>query len=148
MTISGVPIREFPAVVVALGVLVVVEIGLRTTTLPRLARVLGVPLGADTDTAPVESPPGRLVLTHRDRVRLRATRRATRRWPFGDTCLRRALVSGRLLRPRRPTLHLGVALVDGDVAAHAWLVMDGHSLDPAGSASFVRLGPIAESEVR
>lgn len=138
MTMLGaVRLREWPATLAALAVMTVVEIGLRTTTLPRLSRWMGVPLAVN-GTAGNPAPGARLVLSHRTRVRLRAARKVARHWPFGDTCLRRALVSGQRLRRLGPELHVGVALVDGAVAAHAWLEIDGFSLDPT-SKSFAPL---------
>ena len=59
-----------------------------------------------------------------------ASRRVLRHWPFGDTCLRQALVCGWLLRRLGPVLQLGVAKVDGEVRAHAWLVVGGTVVDP------------------
>ncbi|TDE07478.1 lasso peptide biosynthesis B2 protein [Jiangella asiatica] len=134
--IRAVPLREWPALLAAAGVALVVEVGLRVTTLPRLARLLGAPLRTDDggDLMP-PSTPARLgpSLTPATRRRLRAVRRVLRHWPFGDTCLRRALVSGHVLRRLRPVLRVGVAKVDGRIQAHAWLEIDGVSLDPAGA---------------
>lgn len=126
-------LRELPATFAALGLAVVVEVGLRTGPLPALARRLGVPL-AGRDGAGA-SAPGDAALSQRDRRQVRATRRVMRRWPFGDTCLRQALVSGHLLRHLDPALHVGVAKIDGEIRAHAWLVIDGGILDPLAAAS-------------
>jgi hypothetical protein len=110
-------------------VAVVVEVGLRTTTLPRLARVLGSPLtvdGFEAYAVPADAPrlPDWAVR------RMNAVRRVLRHWPFGDSCLRHALVSGALLRRLQPALQLGVAKVDGEIRAHAWLVVSGTVVDP------------------
>lgn len=118
-----------PAVLVS----VFVELALRTMTLPRLSSMLGVPLQLGPDTRkelPRSAPVGRL--DTRDVARYRAARRVLRMWPGANNgvCLRLALVAGCLLRRRRPTLHLGVAHVDGHTVAHAWLTVDGVVLDP------------------
>ena len=120
---------EVPDLCAVLVVTVIVEVGLRTTTLPRLARALGAPLagdGFDTYAAPAEALPLPRWAAHR----LDASRRVLRHWPFGDTCLRQALVCGCLLRRLGPVLQLGVAKVDGEVLAHAWLVVGGTVVDP------------------
>lgn len=137
----AVPLRELPAVVAAAAVAVAVEIGLHTLKLPRLARLMGTPLADDggvparvVDSFPM---PPRLV------VRLRAVRRVMRHWPFGDTCLRLALVSGQRIRRLRPLLRVGVAKDADGVRAHAWLEVDGVSLDPEAPNEFAvieRLG--------
>jgi hypothetical protein len=132
-------LSRLPAVLAALGVAIVVEIGLRVTTLPRLARILGVPLGTEDPEradAPVtvESPPT-LALPPAARRQVRATRLALRHWPFGDTCLRQALVSGQRLRRLHPTLHVGVAKVGSEVRAHAWIMLGGVVIDPLRAAS-------------
>lgn len=135
-------VAELPATIAAMGVAVIVEVGLRATTLPRLSRLLGAPLasGGDgaTPRADVTELPGWA------QRRLRATRRVLRRWPFGDTCLRQALVGGQRLRRLRPRLHIGVARIDGEVRAHAWLVIDGRVVDHLRAVgSYLDLAPPA-----
>lgn len=135
------PLRELPAVVAAAVVAVVVELGLRTLKLPTLARLMRTPLADDggvpsriVDRFPM---PPRLV------VRLRAVRRVMRHWPFGDTCLRLALVSGQRIRELHPLLRVGVAKDADGVRAHAWLEVDGVSLDPQAPSEYAvveRLG--------
>lgn len=112
----------------------VVEVGLRSVPLPRLSRLLGVPL----DTCALHEPHavGLVVVPHWARRRLAATRRAFKYWPCGDSCLRVALVGGFLVRGLDPVLRIGVAKHDGEVTAHAWLEIRGLSLDP-GSADFL-----------
>lgn len=126
---------EFPQTMAALLVAILVEVGLRAVHLDRLAGWLGVPL-ATTEAAAVDDPLRSLPPWARTRVR--ATRRVLRHWPFGDTCLRQALVGGSLLRRLQPTLRVGVARIDGEVRAHAWLVIGGAILDPRGAASSYR----------
>ena len=128
--------RDWVDTFVALGAAVVTEVGLRVTTLPRLARAVGSPLDTGAPTAP---PPGRGSLRDRDRRRLAAARRVSRHWPFGDSCLRVSLVSGFMVRDLDPVLRVGVARLDGEVKAHAWLEIDGRSLDVAGAAQFLTL---------
>ncbi|WP_165372808.1 lasso peptide biosynthesis B2 protein [Pengzhenrongella frigida] len=131
---------------------VLIEVGLRVAPLPRLVRFVGVTLGdgpaADGPaqggaSLPEEaSPPGTtLPLTAVERQGVLDAHRILRRGPFADTCLRRALLVGHVLRPYAPVLHIGVAKSDGRVTAHAWLVADGVNLDPTGSARFTAVVP-------
>jgi hypothetical protein len=113
----------------------IVEAGLRTMPLPRLARLLGAPL----DVSELTAPAGRPELGPGELRRERAALRVLRHWPWGDTCLRRALVVGGRLRRLHPVLRVGVAKMDGRVCAHAWLEIDGASLDPSGAATFLPL---------
>lgn len=128
-------------------VVLYVECGLRTTRLPRLCAHLGItlsPLGAP-ETAPGSEPvtahgAPRKLFTDREVRMTRATRAVLRRGPFPDTCLRRSLAAGTVLRAHLPELYIGVNKVDGRVSAHAWLVVDGVNLDPSGAANFAVLG--------
>ncbi len=47
-----------------------------------------------------------------------------RRWPFGDTCLRRSLILGKLLADFNPKLLIGVGTQDSTILAHAWIESD------------------------
>nr|WP_255622445.1 lasso peptide biosynthesis B2 protein [Tessaracoccus sp. OS52] len=118
-------------------VAVVVEVGLRVTTLPRLASLLGVPLASGEPSGEPETMSGKQLagLPATARRQVRATRRVLNCWPFGDTCLRQALVSGNRLRRLAPSLHIGVAKIEGEIRAHAWLVVSGRVLDPLRAAS-------------
>lgn len=139
---------QWPAVLLAAAVATGVELGLRTMTLPRLARLLGTPLDTEEAATTTHSgpPPG---LSVGERRKVRAVRRVMRHWPFGDTCLRQALVCGQRLRRLHPTLHLGVAKIDGQIRAHAWLVIDGAVLDLlASAASYSQLQAIPSEETR
>ena len=128
--------RELPETVAAGVVAVVVELGLRVTTLPKLARLLRVQLDPAMTGAGGDLMQGSATtLSESDCRRVRSTQRVLRRWPFGDTCLRQALVSGTLLRHRQPVLHLGVAKIDGAIKAHAWLDIGGGILDPLAAAT-------------
>lgn len=128
--------RDWVDTLVALVAVVVTEVGLRVTTLPRLARAVGSPLDTGPQSAP---PPGRGSLRDRDRRRLAAARRVSRHWPFGDSCLRVSLVSGYMVRDLHPVLRVGVTKLDGGVKAHAWLEIGGRSLDVAGAAQYLTL---------
>jgi hypothetical protein len=125
---------------VTVGTAVAVEVGLRTLRLPTLTRWAGVPLaderaGASPSPQALDLPPDAL-------RRLRMAARVMRYWPFDEKCLRRCLVSGRRIRSLQPTLALGVAVIDGEVKAHAWLTVDGVSLDPWGAQPFAPLVPM------
>lgn len=135
-TLRFIPLREWPEIVAVALVAAGVEVGVRTVPLPRLARLVGVPL----DTGAHRARPAGLrgEPSARTRRQLRATRRVMRHWPYGDTCLRHALVLGQRLRRLSPSLRVGVAKVDGEVRAHAWLEVDGGVLDPIGGAATYR----------
>jgi hypothetical protein len=120
--------RHVPAVLAAATVALAVEIGLRTLKLPTLARLAGAPLRNDDGAAPREVD--RLGLPPRLVRRMHAVRWVMRHWPFGNTCLRLALVSGQRIRSVGPVLRVGVMKDAAGVRAHAWLEIDGVSLDP------------------
>jgi hypothetical protein len=113
-------------------VALVVEAGLRLSTLPRLTRLLGIRLAQDGESEQQQNsalPPGLPAIWIRQRAL--AVNRVFRHWPFGNTCLRRALVLGQRIHRLDPTLVIGVRHDDsGALAAHAWLVVAGVSLDP------------------
>lgn len=118
---------------------VVVEIGLHTIRLPRLARLLRVRLDVDGHPAQDSLDPSAVL---RIRRYGRATDRVLRRWPFGDTCLRRALILGFLIRRLDPILCIGVRRDDaGEIAAHAWLVVAGATLDST-AAQYLPFGDV------
>jgi len=119
-----------------------VEIGLATVRLPRLARTLGVPLAADRDVAIAEADNfGALdALTERERRAHWAVDWVLARWLFDGTCLRRALAFGWFIRSRRPVLRLGT-IDDGGGVAHAWVEAGGQAYDAtAVVGSFVAGG--------
>lgn len=103
------------------------EVAVRTVPLAVLARLYGVTFGPALDEeadAPLEE------LTAWAVRRFRVVSRVMRRWPVQGECLRHALVAGQRLRALHPELKLGVAKVDTEIIAHAWLVIGGRSLDP------------------
>ncbi|MDQ7993992.1 MAG: lasso peptide biosynthesis B2 protein [Propionicimonas sp.] len=117
--------------VVAAGV----ELGIRRLPLERVAALCGVPLDQGVPVA----PPARfaeLDLTPQQAGRVDVMQRLLRRRPFNGTCLRRALIGGWILRRRRPVLVLGVKKQDGQVAAHAWIQVDGVRIDPEPGTAF------------
>ncbi len=99
-----------------------VEIGLRTVDLRRLGAAVRVPLG---DTAPpLPVPPAEpAVLQPGERRMLWALDWLDGRWFTPVTCLRRALVTGIILRRRHPVLRLGIT--GGGTTAHAWIEAGG-----------------------
>jgi hypothetical protein len=121
-----------PRVIVVVVVALVVEVGLRISTVPRLARLLGVRLERDGQSGqqlPAGSTNDPPVLWIREQYTTVA--RVMPHWPFGNTCLRRALVLGHRLRRLEPALVIGVRHDEaGQLAAHAWLVVAGVVLDP------------------
>ncbi len=131
-----------PRHVRVIPVMIVVEIGLRTMRLPRLARLLRLRLGVDGPPAHDGDAPDPAVML-RIRRYARAIDRVLRRWPFGDTCLRRALILGFIIRDLDPTLLIGVRRDDaGEIAAHAWLMVAGTTLDPM-AAQYLSFGDVS-----
>jgi hypothetical protein len=125
----------------------IVEVGLRTVPLPRLAGLLGVALPAHADNDVPRSGPDAqpAVLDLRYRPRVRAAVAVTEAWPFGGDgmCLRRSLIVGSRLRRLRPLLRIGI-IKDGDVVkAHAWLEVGGRSMD-VGDERYEVLRPIGQ----
>ncbi len=105
----------------------VVEPAVRLLPLPLAARLAGARLVLDDAVATRDAWPE---LTDAERERCELALRVLARRPFRATCLRRSLVLASLLRRRRPDLRVGVSKRAGVVAAHAWLEIDGASLDP------------------
>jgi len=113
-------------------VALVVETGLRFSTLPRLTRLLGIRLAHDGESEQQEDSgfPSDLPAPW-IRRRAVAVNRVFRHGPLEGTCIRRALVLGQRIRRLNPTLMIGVRRDDsGALAAHAWLVVTGIALDP------------------
>lgn len=121
-------------VTVALAPLV--EIGLRTVGVQRTARRLGVDLRLDGAPEGAEAGDRVVPLDRAERRQLRVAWRLLALGPFDGTCLRRSLIGARLLRRRSHAVRIGVRKVGGELTAHAWLEIDGVSLDPAAPAEF------------
>lgn len=126
-------LADFIRGVLVLCVGTVVEVGLRTVRLDRLAGWFGINFLEAPSVAPATT-----TLNPRDRRRARLAYAVMRNWPFGrGPCLRQALVVGWVLRRHRPVLHLGVATAEG-FAAHAWLEVAGETI--GGATGFAPLG--------
>lgn len=128
----GMPRRRKLWTAYATAVVVVVEVLIHLAPLDRVARWLGVPL-AETSVGNDLPPLDTATLSDHEREVLAALFWVHRAWLFDATCLRRALAGGWLLRGHRPQLCLGLADVDKTLA-HAWLVVDGHSLNGLAGA--------------
>jgi hypothetical protein len=119
-------------------VLALVELMIRSVTLPRLSRMLGVRLDLEPGPHDVEPLPLTTLAPSRRR-QLRCTSRVADAWPFSrGPCLRRALVGGHLVRDLHPTVRLGVAGAGDAVVAHAWLEIDGHPLEDVSAYTAFR----------
>lgn len=140
LRIHGVAPADVLRTAAAFALAGVVEVGLHTMRLPTLAGLLGVRLDMDPQPPRLRTEP--VVVPRWARRRLAATRRALKYWPFGDSCLRIALVGGCLVRRLDPALRIGVTKHEGEIKAHAWLEIEGLSLDPAAAdfAPVERLG--------
>jgi hypothetical protein len=132
-------LRVAPALLEAAVVVTVVEVGLRTLRLPTLARLCGLVFDPATPVPGTTAGIAGLSLRGTTRRRLKAGLAVLARGPFPDTCLRRALVMGSVLRGRRPRLVVGVRRRDGELLAHAWVVVDGVDLDPMSSRAYAPL---------
>ncbi len=132
-------LRAAPWLLEAAAVVTAVEVGLRVLRLPTLARLCGLVLDPGGLAPGAEARPGPLALPPRTLRRVRAGLAVLARGPFPDTCLRRALVLGWVLRARRPRLLVGVRREDGRLLAHAWVVVDGVDLDPMSSRAYTPL---------
>lgn len=109
------------------GLASVIELGLHTVRLNRLAKVLGVTLDWSKDPP---SPPGiPTSLGTDERRKVTNVLRVMRHWPFAEgTCLRQSLMLGRVLKNHDPLLRIGVQGRDGEIVAHAWIEFDGVAL--------------------
>jgi len=87
-----------------------------------------------------------LTLSEREKEQLDTAWRVLRQRPFNGTCLRRAIVGGYFLRAHDPLLRIGVAKDRGRVTAHAWIEVDGVSLDPDGPRKYMALAKPSEED--
>jgi hypothetical protein len=113
-----------------------IELMLRHRDLRAVCRSLGLVCDLESADPPATEP---AVLPGRARTALRACSAVTRRWPAGDTCLRRCLVAGHRLRRLSPVLRIGVRRDGSGLVAHSWLEIDGRTLDPT-AADYATLG--------
>lgn len=128
---------QYGVVLLAAGFLyAVVEAGLRTTSLTRLAAMAGVVLDFEAADPVVGERPS---FTYSERRRIRAVRRwSPKLYGTERGCLRRSLVLGFMLRSRHPHLKIGVRrAADGTLQGHAWIEIEGYRLDaPTGFLPF------------
>jgi hypothetical protein len=108
----------------ACALLALIEVGLRSLSLPVLARMLGVRL----ERGPERAGRDRVRLPPEVRPILRVVDAMLRDFASEGLCLKRSLLAGGLLRKYRPTLRIGVASREGKIGAHAWLELDGTAL--------------------
>lgn len=133
--VTALSMSEWREIIAAAVVACFVEVAIRTRPLPVVARRLGVPLSSDPlPSASTPANPSRRTVRQ-----VRMVRRVMRHWPWGDTCLRHALVLGHRLRRLDPVLRVGVGKFAGEIKAHAWLEVDGRLLDPIGGAQSYQL---------
>lgn len=104
-----------------------VEFLLRRRPLPAAARTLRVALGQEADPSPT---PGRD--WYRIQRLLRRSTRISERWPAGDTCLRRAMVLASFVPDARVVIGVRHG-AEQELLAHAWVEVDGISLDPSAA---------------
>ncbi len=121
------PRDEVAELVRAMLAFTIVEACVRTFRIEKAASLLRVPLSIDANRATDQEP----FTPAPDIIRVvRAVHRVSARWPFGDTCLRRALATGWLVRHKAPTLRLGIRRTVRGIRGHAWLELSGCPLDP------------------
>lgn len=120
---------------------VAVELAVRLLPLRTAARLAGARLELGPTVAGRDAWPE---LTAADRDRCALALRLLGRRPVRATCLRRSLVLATLLRRHHPALRVGVTKSAGAVAAHAWLEIDGATLDPEATR-YRGLAPIRAS---
>jgi hypothetical protein len=111
------------AVLKVTGLVVLVEAGLRTTDVGRLASRLHVPLAAHSAVVQPGPAADGSQLSNQEALGLWATDWVLDRWLYDGTCLRQALVTGYLLRRHHPELHLG--LIGEGPISHAWVEAEG-----------------------
>jgi hypothetical protein len=126
-----------PEMVVAISesllLLASAEICLRVSDLPRVARWFGATLEF-TDAPPLLAVEA-LNLSASERRRLAVLSRVAQRWPLGPkgACLRHSLSAAHVVRSRRPRLRLSVGRTNpGDIAAHAWIEVNGTAVTDPG----------------
>lgn len=120
----------------ALCVTPFVEVALRWFSLPTVCEWLGVAVmetaarATPTEESPEPEPIGVSI-----RRAQRATEIALRTWGYPRNCLRRALLTGYLLRKHKPSLHIGVRRQNDRCEAHAWLDIAETRVDASNSTA-------------
>jgi hypothetical protein len=121
----------------AFGPMALIELSLRSSTLPATCRRLGVSYDPHSGRPPATVS---AVLPHNTRAAVRACLGLLSVWPGGDTCLRQCLLIGYRMRRLEPVLRIGVMRDENGVfSAHSWLEINGGTLDPSAS-QFTPLG--------
>jgi hypothetical protein len=120
-----------------LAIAPLVEVGLRTLGLQRTARVLKVQLQFEGPPGAVAHRKSQVPLTREERRQLQIAWSVIAVGPFDATCLRRAMIGAWLLRSRKHAVRIGVRRTPDGVRAHAWLEIEGISLDPDAPENFV-----------
>jgi hypothetical protein len=144
-TLAGLGPARWLGIVRLVALAVLVEAGLKLIPLPRLANLMGVPLGLNQLHEQVDNIDDQLPLNKIERELLDSAWRILRHRPFKGTCLRRALIGGHVLRRHKPKLRIGVAKSAGQVKAHAWVELKGISLDPDAHLAYAVLqSPMAD----
>ena len=111
------------AVAKAAGMVLFIEIGLRSTDIERLSALLRVPLSSGLLEAPDADARVVELLSDNEQRAYWATGWVLDRWLFDGTCLRRSLATGYFLRRHHPILRLG--LVGDGRSSHAWIEAEG-----------------------
>lgn len=124
--------RHWRELVIVVAVGLRVELALRRHGLEAVCEMVGVHLDLGVDETP--EPTDRR-LPSSARVSFWAVDQVMRRWPWGDTCLRRCLVLGQRIRRMDPVVRIGVRTTgDGSFAVHSWLQVNGRALDSGAGA--------------
>ncbi|HEY4929188.1 MAG TPA: lasso peptide biosynthesis B2 protein [Acidimicrobiales bacterium] len=122
------PPAKMLGVAQATVVVLVVEVGLRTTDLDRLARWMGSPMASTSAPATRDDDAANVAtLSRAEQRNYWAATWVLDRWVYDGTCLRRALATGWFLRRHHPELHLG--LIDEGETSHAWIEAAGMSFN-------------------
>ncbi len=132
----------------ALVLIARIEIGLRTSPLPRLAGRLGVELDRRGGARAVLPPAEPGLFTATEQRRLDAVDRVLRHWPPGGTCLRRGLAAGRVLTDHGPVLVLGVAADGAELRGHAWVEVAGSTVGDDEKQPYHLLGRVRRDALR
>lgn len=142
-TIARMPPRRWADIVLIGALAARIEYLVRFEGLTKAAKCAGVAVALNGMAAPTGSTDD-IPISVRERERLDTAWRVLRIRPFNSTCLRTALVGGYVLRAHRPALRVGVGKSNGLVAAHAWIEVDGVSLDPDAAAKYAVLDTLGD----
>lgn len=113
-----------------------VELLLRTIAIQRTANLLRIRVRLEGGPGVPDSSHAELRLTDRERRALAIAWRVLDIGPFNSTCLRRSIIGACLMRRRDHAVRIGVLRTADGFKAHAWLEIDGVSLDPDASLDF------------